>query len=166
MKKKLLNWKRIAALAILPLGFALHSNAQTSVKVVQHDGTETVYSIASDGNMHFENGNLVVKLSGSSTATTTSLAVIRKIVFTDETVGINDPKAQQSKYAIYPNPTSNFFKIEAPEGESLNVVVVNVSGRKIVEGFYKNGNTIDLSRFETGIYFVKINNQNFKLIKQ
>jgi len=59
---------------------------------------------------------------------------------------------------LYPNPTSGLLNIEG-EG-TMNVIVMNVLGQKVLETTTTDNVTIDLSGFGTGIYMVRIETEN------
>jgi photosystem II stability/assembly factor-like uncharacterized protein len=75
-------------------------------------------------------------------------------------VGITlNNKAQMS---IYPNPTNGFINIE--NYSNNNYDIFDIVGKKIASGSISN-NTIDISNHPNGVYFVKIDNQSYKIIK-
>ena len=77
-----------------------------------------------------------------------------------------------SKLIIYPNPTAESFTIST-EIVTLNefkVQVFNILGKKVLEKVNPNSRTVDISFLESGIYMLKISNENqhkrLKLIKK
>ena len=94
---------------------------------------------------------------------------------TNEYVVINDPNNQQSEEVvtsindlishnadiqIYPNPSTGIFNIEFNEGSAQKVVVYDAIGKVVYENIVDVNSTavsIDLSEFNSGMYFVKIN---------
>jgi hypothetical protein len=84
-------------------------------------------------------------------------------------VGIKNIVQEQNIVSLFPNPSTGIFTIEANfEGEK-NIIIVNSMGAVIYRTtFAETNNTIDLSRFAKGIYFVKINSsidsRTFKLV--
>jgi cyanophycinase-like exopeptidase len=63
---------------------------------------------------------------------------------------------------IYPNPVKNILHIQHNFQENTNVYVYDYMG-KIV--FCTNNKTIDITALQSGIYFVQIENQTLKFIK-
>ena len=72
---------------------------------------------------------------------------------------------------MYPNPASQAFHLVSNSDELVDVRVFNALGKLMF--FKKNLNLIedykiDISQYETGFYFVRINNENgiftYKLI--
>ena len=84
------------------------------------------------------------------------------------TTGINEIK-DNSEFSIYPNPTSSIINIHS----GINLIdktytVQTLAGQTILSGKSSNTNyfSIDFSSLENGIYFVTIDKQTFKVIKQ
>ena len=66
---------------------------------------------------------------------------------------------------LYPNPTNDFIQIEGVETNS-NYRVANMSGQILITGeVTPNNYRINLSRLQSGIYFIEIANQSFKIVK-
>lgn len=86
-------------------------------------------------------------------------------------VGISEIKSKNLALKIYPNPAQQLFNIELPNQQNFNLLVYDVTGRKIYENKNATGTTtIGTSGFSSGIYFVKAVNQRTvltgKLIKE
>ena len=69
------------------------------------------------------------------------------------------PKIVKEEIFIYPNPTNGIIKI-SPEN-NLEFSVFDVNGITILEGY---DDTIDLSSFANGVYFLKFKTQNSRVI--
>jgi len=76
------------------------------------------------------------------------------------TTGINENK--YSNFFIYPNPTTSEFRVQSSEFR-----VFDMMGRKQkAECRMQNGEIVtDISHLQAGMYFLKIDNQIFKIIK-
>lgn len=76
--------------------------------------------------------------------------------------------------AAYPNPTTNYFKIEASTyiGQSLKYHLTDLNGNFIEEGRIEDpGATVDISRLAVAVYLLHITNgsehiKTFKIIKR
>jgi hypothetical protein len=80
------------------------------------------------------------------------------------TVGTNDMETIQVE--VFPNPTSDVVYLNSSSEIIKQVEVVDVTGRSILSQAY-DGNSINLSKFPTGTYFLKItNNEGKSTIKQ
>ncbi|MDO5759805.1 MAG: T9SS type A sorting domain-containing protein [Bacteroidota bacterium] len=66
---------------------------------------------------------------------------------------------------MYPNPAKDFLFVSIKENDS-NVLITNLSGVVV----YQNSNApkgllkVNLNKWESGVYFVRINNNAKKLI--
>ncbi|MCX6189881.1 MAG: T9SS type A sorting domain-containing protein [Bacteroidetes bacterium] len=62
---------------------------------------------------------------------------------------------------IYPNPTSQSANIELTEKSNFDYIVVNTLGQTVLNGnSFSEKLTLDLSRFEPGVYFITISIAN------
>ena len=70
-----------------------------------------------------------------------------------------------SKVSLYPNPTNQYISIMSTM-KIENIELFNIHGQQVDIKNKIINNTIDLSEFGNGIYFIKLNsNQTFKIIK-
>jgi hypothetical protein len=85
-------------------------------------------------------------------------------------VGIHyeDYKETKTEVKVYPNPFSEKITIVLP-GEAGQILLYNTTGRLIhTEAFeaFDVERTINTSDMQPGIYFIKLNDQTFKMIKR
>lgn len=93
------------------------------------------------------------------------------VITADATLGIKENATTIDNIKTYPNPTQQSFNIQLPNQQNFNLLVYDVTGRKIYQRTKAIGTvTIDCSSFTSGIYFVQaVNEKNSlscKLIKQ
>ena len=75
-----------------------------------------------------------------------------------------------SSLKVYPNPNNGIFTLEVQNTASsnLNISVLNIQGQTIyqnrVESVLSHNETIDLTAFAKGMYFLKVNNKVTKLL--
>lgn len=72
------------------------------------------------------------------------------------TLSVSEAEMFNDKIRLYPNPVTNALRIKSNSGDIIeSVLVYNISGQLLLK---KNGNieTIDLTAYEPGIYFVKL----------
>lgn len=75
-----------------------------------------------------------------------------------------------SSLRVYPNPNNGIFTLEVQNKVSanLNISVINIQGQTIyqnrVESVLSHNETIDLTTFAKGMYFLKVNNKVTKLL--
>ncbi len=71
-------------------------------------------------------------------------------------------ESSQSELSIYPNPTHTLITIETeyPDHYSINITTLN--GQQILIGEMEGtSHQIDLSSFESGVYFITIRSKDF-----
>ena len=75
------------------------------------------------------------------------------------TFTLTNPTIVKEEFFVYPNPTNGIIKI-SPDNK-LEFSVFDVNGIIILKGY---GDTIDLSSFANGVYFLKLKTQNSRVI--
>lgn len=75
---------------------------------------------------------------------------------------------QEKSMIIYPNPTANSIAIELSQlEENTTLTISSINGEQLIYQKIKNNKTkIDISKFQSGIYFVKILNNNKCQVKK
>lgn len=118
------------------LGVGLDAN------IVNND--KTFYSI--DGGINWESSTI----PGS--------VMIRPIFSTafDVALGIKDLGHEQKEARIYPNPTNGVIHVDMEDEIIHSIRVFNTMGMEITRSF---SSEIDLTNFASGVYFVKVNDQ-------
>ncbi|GAB4332095.1 MAG: hypothetical protein OHK0038_07540 [Flammeovirgaceae bacterium] len=59
---------------------------------------------------------------------------------------------------IYPNPSSNFIKIEGIGKNEIEININNIIGENVINAKVKNNSVLDISNLPNGIYFLEIEN--------
>ena len=72
---------------------------------------------------------------------------------------LTNPVSVKEEIFVYPNPTNGIINISSDN--NLEFSVFDVNGKAILTGY---GNTIDLSSFANGVYFLKVKKQNSRVI--
>ncbi|WP_338378718.1 LamG-like jellyroll fold domain-containing protein [uncultured Flavobacterium sp.] len=104
-----------------------------------------------------------VILDGTSMCTSTSNEVLATVTLETKSFGISNVK-------VYPNPSTGIFTIDIVE--ELEFTVYDIVGKTIInQKSLVGSNTLDLSRFEKGIYLLALMNSKgetntYKLIKE
>jgi hypothetical protein len=76
----------------------------------------------------------------------------------DSATGITEPNAEET-LGVYPNPVRHLCTIYVTRGTISEIEIYNTVGKKIFRQLETNSRkqiVIDVSNFESGIYFVKI----------
>lgn len=69
---------------------------------------------------------------------------------------------EKTQFSLYPNPASNFVHLEVPSGESFEVSIYNVTGKKVFVTKINRTTRLDVNSLNAGVYMVnfKQGNQN------
>lgn len=67
--------------------------------------------------------------------------------------------------SIFPNPTTNYLQILAPNFNG-HLTVLNIQGKQLIEGYVNisSNHVIDISFLSSGIYFLKLTDNNGQII--
>ncbi|MEA4937309.1 MAG: leucine-rich repeat domain-containing protein, partial [Paludibacter sp.] len=67
---------------------------------------------------------------------------------------------------IYPNPVQNELFVRDLIGDNVQFSIIDLTGKQIVTGKLFNNKSIDISSLSEGIYFLKVKNEAFKIVKK
>ena len=68
---------------------------------------------------------------------------------------------------LYPNPATNYIHIANKNTSKLKIKIYNIFAQKVIDEDNVNGNPINISQLNNGIYFIKVNNKiTLKFVKQ
>ena len=71
----------------------------------------------------------------------------------------------KNDFTLFPNPATNTIFINTSKEKLKKLTVFSIFGEKIIHETHTN--KIDISHLKSGMYFIKINNdQTIKFIKQ
>ena len=76
----------------------------------------------------------------------------------------NVTDSTDDKWKITPNPTSNFIHVSGLE-VSKDFVLFDVLGKVVMNGVLTEGDSIDISFLENGLYFIKIGYTTLSVLK-
>lgn len=91
---------------------------------------------------------------------------INKLTF-GEGVGVESIMATNTSIVVAPNPTKNYLMIEGADdlyGSDLNIY--SISGSIVSKYNNWNGERVDVSQLNAGIYFVNVGATTVKFVKQ
>ena len=86
------------------------------------------------------------------------------LLFNEKALNVDD--YQLSGFSIYPNPAENSVTIDFGTNTPKSAFIYDISGRMVLtrSGIDQQTITVDVSRLNAGIYFVKIGDTTQKLI--
>ncbi len=85
----------------------------------------------------------------------TTINDITYLVAKGKTSGIVAESVNNS-LSIYPNPCQNIFQVQFRNSDVCELTIIDQQGRTIQKYKAKNGDNVDLSNYEAGIYMVQI----------
>jgi hypothetical protein len=148
------------------LFFVTISFAQTGVIVTYYDGTTQGFNVESTGKLYFNSDNLNVKINNTiATPTTIPVTIIRKITFST-TLLTNTFGENKNNFVLYPNPSSDVFKIKSDLIENLKVEIYSLQGQLVFQGNYQSDQDIDVTNLSSGLYLVQVNGLTIKFSKK
>ena len=143
------------------VGFAL---AQTEVTVVENSGTSTTFVVSDLGKIYFSAERMYVD-AGDGTVNDFAVSDIQKLTFNSSPVGV-DQQENHSSALIYPNPATNFIRIATEDQQTLHVRLYALTGQLLSDSYCQPNEEVNISHLPSGIYFVKVNDMTYKLLKK
>jgi hypothetical protein len=71
-----------------------------------------------------------------------------------------------SRISVYPNPAKDQITIQGIENMDCTIEVVDIKGQQILSIGKYNVDAIDVSMLEQGIYFIRISNEDFNVVRK
>ena len=103
------------------------------------------------------NGTYAVVVTYFGDCTDTSNCVIIDYLGADE--------LSETEFEIYPNPTWDKVTVSMSMA-SANFVLFDENGKILQSHYIENGDIIDLSAYQTGVYFLRITTDNYNELKR
>lgn len=141
-------------------------SAQTTVEVNYSDGSQQSYNVTEAGKLYFDDINLLINTDGTS-LTSIPYATVSSITLAQQTLATGEVKVDKESIMLYPNPATNFIKINNKNKTGLvQVQIYSASGELVKQGKYPTNSEINISDLPAGVYIVKANENTLKLIKK
>ncbi|MBR5972246.1 MAG: T9SS type A sorting domain-containing protein [Paludibacteraceae bacterium] len=156
--------KGLMCILLLLIPFYMNAVNVLVIEVNNSTNSEVVFALKDNPKYWIEGQSL--KLSSSTTSAEFPISTVVKAYFkTDLSVSLNE--SASDKISCYPNPTVEGVYITHVE-KGASVMLCDMTGKVISQpiSFTEDSVYIDLSNLPTGSYFVKVNQQSFKIIKQ
>lgn len=71
-----------------------------------------------------------------------------------------------NEYLVFPNPAEDIISITGRSNHSFQIDVIDQAGRVLMSSSYSNKHKINLTPLETGIYYIRIVENNHALVKK
>ncbi|MDH5381489.1 MAG: T9SS type A sorting domain-containing protein [Cyclobacteriaceae bacterium] len=141
--------------------FALEAEASSGLQIEYNSSPKNILKIENSVAYIYGTGNVTVTASQKGDYNYYPAELSKSmIIYKDST----------AKTSVYPNPVvNNGFYISLPKYSERNVVCIySINGQIIKKEIFSNQKEeyfVNISDFQKGLYFVKINNEFFKLLK-
>ena len=140
----------------------LSAQSEVIATVMMNDGTTQDYYLDENCQIKFGSEDYLWIIRPDSKETIQiALDDIRKITFNDI---LGTQETNQPNISIFPNPTENQFVINGLT-DATTVRIYSIDGRLVQQGQAEDGQRIDISNLNAGLYLVNIGSQNLKLMK-
>ncbi|WP_053002464.1 T9SS type A sorting domain-containing protein [Kordia jejudonensis] len=83
----------------------------------------------------------------------------------DSTLSVTDVDTAEMKLRVYPNPATNSIQLTALQ-KTENYTILDISGKKVVEGIVNENEPIYIKQLTKGIYFIQLEKRVLKFIKK
>ncbi len=137
-------------------------NTMDIYDVVTNTWTTHNLSVARSRHGAVSVGNRVM-FGGGSFLVQGGLPQISVDVFTDASVGFEDHRLSSLDFNIYPNPSNRILIIDLQPsaGQNSQIKIFNAIGKQIFQSTTLGDQlTVDISKFQNGIYFVQLSSEN------
>lgn len=163
--------KKLLLLTAIALG--LNTIQAQTMYVRPMVGSQTAYPVNNIQKLTFDNGNLIVT-NTTGPSGTFALADNRYINFTDLTLGTNSSVVTESKFYVYPNPSSQWLNISSSNTlhRVSQIEILSLEGRLLMQQKPANESAtqVNISALPQGMYLCRITSgnqqQTLKFLKQ
>ncbi|WP_341906863.1 T9SS type A sorting domain-containing protein [Fluviicola taffensis] len=143
--------------------FSLPANAQ-NMNIISSNGTNQVIDLTTIESLVFKNGNMIVKDANCGDRYFSQFFVTSIDVGAD--AGINQ-LSEANGIQIYPNPVTDQITISRKQSGNTMAEITSVLGEKVA-AFEVSDKTFSTSipEMKSGVYFLNIDQQCIKFVKQ
>jgi hypothetical protein len=159
--------QKLIGLFLILVSFALKVDGQTLV-IKSNDGTENNKTLSSLKKFSFENNNLLLSYTDGSTESF-SIPAINKLYFESVPVGNYSilSNSDNAGISVHPNPARNVLYIKNNSDQHSTLLIYRIDGVLMnISQISSDNNLVDVSKLNSGLYLLKLNNQTIKFIKQ
>jgi hypothetical protein len=144
--------------------FSQSAGAQNSFLEINKTDN-SVYRIELSGfnKITFSGTDMKINLK-SGEINTIATTAIRTMIFKNST-GVNS--AQSSSLKVYPNPAKENIRFSQLNSDNANIAVLSLTGQLLISQTLSSADeSVSVKNLEPGIYFVMIENQLIRFVKQ
>lgn len=157
MKKSILTF-----IFLILLLNSFSSKAQKNITIQYRDNQEITYSINHNSKLTFSENDLIISQSSGSIYYF-EMENIRKIYFSNPNSLLD--VVSQDNAILYPNPSSSSISLSNIKSKT-SILIYNLKGILMLSEIIYQDKSINISNLSNGIYIVKVDNKEFKLVKE
>lgn len=165
-----MNFKNyLITLVLLAAAFGVRAEGDGVLSVhLNSSETPAQIAIADVSSVVFETSQLNIKNKKDGTSLYFDYSDVIKITFNEE---LNTESVKATDYnaeaAIFPNPAKDNLSISvAEEMYGSDLCIYSLTGTLVTKQTNWNGESINISSLNPGIYFININSTTLKFVKQ
>ncbi|WP_298419363.1 T9SS type A sorting domain-containing protein [uncultured Kordia sp.] len=83
----------------------------------------------------------------------------------NSTLSIENIENSKVEVRVYPNPTTNIIQLTNLK-QAENYTILDISGKKVMEGIIKQNEKLNVQKLTKGIYFIQLEKRVLKFIKK
>lgn len=158
------NFKKLAVFTIAIV--VSHFATAQAIIVTSNNGNTSNIDLSAISSIVFEDNNMVIKKNNYEN-TYFNVFFSTKITFGESIGVIDDAEPVKNSFTIYPNPASSTLFINTQLNTHSSAKIISANGNILrIANINNQQNAIDISDLPTGLYFIMIDNQSSKFIKQ
>lgn len=157
----------LITIALFFLAFGARAEGDEVISVYTNSSqTPTKIAIADVSRILFETDSFNIKNKKDGAVSYFDYSDVIKITF-NETLGLEDITATDPNVTIFPNPVKENLKINGAEDMfGSDLYIYSITGTLVTKQAKWNGENINVSNLNPGIYFININSTTIKFVKQ
>ncbi|MBT8309846.1 MAG: T9SS type A sorting domain-containing protein, partial [Flavobacteriaceae bacterium] len=88
-------------------------------------------------------------------------------IFNNQTIVLSNDEFENERFRLYPNPVSDYLRFDISNLSEVDYAIFTILGEKLLDGNLNHNERVDVSRFNSGIYFFKLieSGRIFRFIK-
>lgn len=141
------------------------ATAETTLTVTLPDGKTKTVKVTDASELSFGGG--VVKFAANADATPETFALTDEtvITFNGGSGGVTDIATEACTLRLRNNPVGDTLEIIGTTDAPVRLEIYAVGGAMMLQRQQWQGETVDVSALNPGLYILKINNQTIKFLK-
>ncbi|RZV54857.1 MAG: T9SS type A sorting domain-containing protein, partial [Flavobacteriaceae bacterium] len=88
-------------------------------------------------------------------------------IFNNQTIVLSNDEFENERFRLYPNPVSDYLRFDISNLSEVDYAIFTILGEKLLDGNLNHNERVDVSRFNSGLYFFKLieSGRVFRFIK-